>query len=253
MILMDLSDKSMNFGNVYEDETRAASYAKLEFPGTYYLAYRDLPKIIRKYAVGNSGLDFGCGAGRSTRFLRNLGFNTIGVDISRDMVSIARECDPEGIYHVIRDGDLSVLDGSKFDVITAIFTFDNIPTLDRKLKSFTALKNALKDSGVIVHLASSPELYTNEWASFTTAEFTKNSNAKSGDVVSLIMTDVEDRRPVHDVIWYDEAYQETFELAGLEVIEVFKPLGHREEPFEWVNETKIAPWTIYVLRKKIEH
>ena len=36
----------MDFTNVYEDERRADSYAKLEFPGTYYLAYRDLPEII---------------------------------------------------------------------------------------------------------------------------------------------------------------------------------------------------------------
>jgi len=28
-----------------------------------------------------------------------------------------------------------------------------------------------------------------------------------------------------------------------------KPLGEEDEPFEWVNETKIAPWVIYVLRK----
>ena len=32
-----------DFSNVYADAERAASYADLEFPGTYYLAYRDLP------------------------------------------------------------------------------------------------------------------------------------------------------------------------------------------------------------------
>ena len=36
----------MDFANVYEDTRRAAAYANLEFPGTYYLAYRDLPDII---------------------------------------------------------------------------------------------------------------------------------------------------------------------------------------------------------------
>jgi hypothetical protein len=33
----------MDFRNVYEDSKRADAYAKMEFPGTYYLAYRDLP------------------------------------------------------------------------------------------------------------------------------------------------------------------------------------------------------------------
>ncbi len=42
----------MNFHNVYEDAQRAEAYAKLEFPGTYYLAYRDLPEIILHRSKG---------------------------------------------------------------------------------------------------------------------------------------------------------------------------------------------------------
>lgn len=42
----------MDFINVYEDTQRAEAYAKLEFPGTYYLAYRDLPEIIKEHVVG---------------------------------------------------------------------------------------------------------------------------------------------------------------------------------------------------------
>jgi len=40
------------FSNVYEDRTRSEAYASLEFPGTYYLAYRDLPAIICKHVYG---------------------------------------------------------------------------------------------------------------------------------------------------------------------------------------------------------
>lgn len=53
----------MGFSNVYEDGKRAEAYSKLEFPGTYYLAYRDLPKIIRRYVRGRKAIDFGCGTG----------------------------------------------------------------------------------------------------------------------------------------------------------------------------------------------
>ena len=42
------------FENVYEDEERARAYATLQFPGTYYLAFRDLPVLIRRY---NHGLE----------------------------------------------------------------------------------------------------------------------------------------------------------------------------------------------------
>jgi SAM-dependent methyltransferase len=73
----------MKFSNSHEDPKRAEAYAKLEFPGTYYLAYRDLPEIIFEHVRGREALDFGCGTGRSIRFLRKLGFSTVGVDICR--------------------------------------------------------------------------------------------------------------------------------------------------------------------------
>ena len=72
----------MDFINSYEDTARADAYAGLEFPGTYYLAYRDLPRIISDNISGRRALDFGCGTGRSTRFLKQLGFTAIGVDIA---------------------------------------------------------------------------------------------------------------------------------------------------------------------------
>ncbi|HYA64945.1 MAG TPA: class I SAM-dependent methyltransferase, partial [Candidatus Sulfotelmatobacter sp.] len=86
--------REVNFTNCYEDVTRAREYATLEFANTYYLAYRDLPAIFAKYAPGKRALDFGCGTGRSTRFLQELGFSAIGVDISEDMLRIARATDP---------------------------------------------------------------------------------------------------------------------------------------------------------------
>jgi hypothetical protein len=63
------------------------------------------------------------------------------------------------------------------------------------------------------------------------------------------MTDVEDRRPVEDVIWSDKDYQKAFNKAGLELIKTYRPIAKDDEPFSWVNETKISPWVIYVLKR----
>jgi len=87
----------MDFINSYEDVSRADAYATLEFANTYHLAYRDLPAIMSEHVTGTKALDFGCGTGRSTRFLRKLGFNVMGVDISEEMLRIARPLDPSGI------------------------------------------------------------------------------------------------------------------------------------------------------------
>jgi len=86
----------VSFSNVYEDPARASAYGQLEFPGTYYLAFRDLPELIARHVVGRRGLDFGCGAGRSTRFLKRLGFDVLGVDISASMIEQAQSVDPSG-------------------------------------------------------------------------------------------------------------------------------------------------------------
>jgi SAM-dependent methyltransferase len=239
----------MQFDNVYEDQRRADSYAKLEFPGTYYLAYRDLPAIIAKYTKGQTAIDFGCGTGRSTRFLQKLGFRVVGVDIAPDMIAKAREFDRLGDYRLMPDNSLSVLDGKKYDLALSVFTFDNIPTGEQKITLFSELRNALNENGIIVSLVSSPDIYTHEWASFTTKDFPENRSAKSGDIVKIIMTDVEDRRPVEDIIWADDAYRDVYKKTGLKLLETIKPLANENEPFQWVNETKIAPWVIYVLSK----
>jgi hypothetical protein len=52
------------------------------------------------------------------------------------------------------------------------------------------------------------------------------------------------------IIWTDEYYQETYRIAGLEIVKIYKPLAKESEPYKWINETRIAPWTIYVLKKE---
>ena len=239
----------MPFENVYEDSRRAAAYASLGFPGTYHLAYRDLPALYREHARGSRALDFGCGAGRSTRFLKARGFAAIGIDISADMVRLAHERDPRGDYRVIADGDFRALPPRGFDLVQSVFTFDNIPGRDRKVALVAGLGTLLAEDGRLVSLVSSPDIYVNEWASFTTRQFAGNFTAKCGDPVFTVMTDVEDRRPVEDVLWPHEDYLDVYRRAGLEVVAEHRPLGRDDEGIAWVSEMRIAPWVIYVLKR----
>jgi len=238
----------MNFVNSYEDASRASAYATLEFANTYYLAYRDLPAILAEHASGSAALDFGCGTGRSTRLLRQLKFNVTGVDISEDMLSIARATDPSGDYRLVPGDDLSGFAPGTFDLVFSGFTFDNIPAA-AKCKVFCDLQKLLAFNGILVNLVSAPEIYTHEWASFTTRDFPENAASRSGDVVRIIVTDHQDKRPVEDIVCTDDSYRALYRDASLEVIRMIKPLANGDEPYSWVNETRIAPWVIYVLRR----
>jgi len=144
----------VTFTNCYEDGTRAEAYATLEFKNTYHLAYRDIPAILSEHVHGRKGLDFGCGTGRSTRFLRQLGFEVTGVDIAEDMIRKARQLDPSGDYRLILGDDvhgdnLGSFPSGNYDLVLAAFTFDNIPgkNNDNKLRILRDLGRLLKREG----------------------------------------------------------------------------------------------------------
>ncbi len=210
----------MTFANCYEDGTRADAYATLEFKNTYHLAYRDLPAILGEHVRGRRSVDFGCCTGRSTRSLRQLGFEVTGVDVAEEMIRKARELDPSGNYRLIESNDvpgddLRSLQSRSYDLALAAFTFDNIVGRDNKARILRDLGRLLNLDGKLVMIVSRPEIYTREWASFSTKDFPENQTAKSGDKVRIIVTDHADPRPVEDILWTDEGYHDVFEDAQL--------------------------------------
>ncbi|GLH72776.1 hypothetical protein GETHLI_12780 [Geothrix limicola] len=79
------------------------SYARLAYRGL--IAWperlqREAPLFQRVLGAAPSKrvLDLGCGSGDHTRFLKALGFDVTGVDLSESQVEAARAADPEGRY-----------------------------------------------------------------------------------------------------------------------------------------------------------
>lgn len=213
-MLLSVLEMNRDFLNVYGDAERAKAYADPGFPGTYYLGFRDLPGLVERHVQGTMALDFGCGTGRSTRFLRSLGFDVVGVDISQPMLS-----------------------------------FDNVPSAEERIALFAGMGGLLSPAGRMIHLISVADLYVNEWTSFSTRDFPENAYAKSGELVHIVMLDVPDRRPVEDVLWSDADYQAQFAAADLNLLETHRPLGRRSDPYPWVTERRVSPWAVYVLEK----
>ena len=173
----------MSTANQYNDAARADAYARLGIVNRYYLAYRDLPRLFAKYEASGSALDYGCGTGRSTRFLRDHGFSVVGVDIADEMIAKAREKDPYGEYHVIVPGDLRNFPDNKFELVLSEMPFDNMSTEDEKVRTLVEMSRVLKPGGMKILVAASRDLYLHEWVSWSSADFPENQNAKSGDPV----------------------------------------------------------------------
>jgi SAM-dependent methyltransferase len=142
---------------------------------------------------------------------------------------------------------VGVLPAGGSDLVLSVFTFDNIPSQEKKVALFQGLKRLLRDGGRIVSLVSSPDIYVNEWASFSTRDYPANRDARCGDKVLIVMLDVADRRPVEDILWTDEGYRDVYARAGLKLVETYRPLGKPDDGPAWVSETAIAPWVVYVL------
>jgi ubiquinone/menaquinone biosynthesis C-methylase UbiE len=69
-------------------------------------------------ASGRATLDLGCGEGRFARALAADGHHVTGVDVSPELVELARDADPDGTYDVADAEELPFDDGS-FDLVVA--------------------------------------------------------------------------------------------------------------------------------------
>ncbi|MCW3784563.1 class I SAM-dependent methyltransferase [Defluviimonas sp. CAU 1641] len=230
----------------HDYEKHAGAFADLEMQGTQYLAFRDIPTLIGEHAGSvASVLDYGCGAGRSTRFLKRLGYDAIGVDISQDMLRQARSKDEAGQYYHVPSGRLPFGDFA-FDLIFASYVFLEVSRIEEIENILKELKRVLKKDGIIILVTSSTEATEGNWVSLSYAFPENDKTLQSGDTVKLLIQGID--VVLYDYFWTEEDYIGAAERAGLGLAKLHKPLGSPDEGIEWRDETKMSPIAIYVLR-----
>jgi SAM-dependent methyltransferase len=96
---------------------------------------------------GRRILDLGCGAGRTTHYLHEIGADVVGVDISPSLIRIAKQRAPQIDY---REGNAESLDfdAESFDAV--LFSFNGLDCLypkDRRLKVMREVRRVLCAEG----------------------------------------------------------------------------------------------------------
>jgi ubiquinone/menaquinone biosynthesis C-methylase UbiE len=230
----------------------SSQYSKLKIENSYFLAFRAAAELLEKHRnIGTNLLDFGCGTGRSTRFLKTLGFEAIGVDISQDMLRKAQQVD-QGDYCWIDSKEIPFSEQS-FDVIFQSFVLLEYSSLPQMIETFEEFNRVLCDDGIAMIVTGSEDYYRYNWLSFKMGDSDEKKHDETQSITSGSKVKVSIRGTdivLFDYFWTDTDYQQVFQKSGFDVIETVKPLAQGNEPFEWVNECEFPCWTIYVLKKQ---
>lgn len=221
--------------------------------GTTWLAFRDLSSLFKQFVPGGNGIDYGCGSGRSTRFLSSLGLNPVGVDISDAMLSQAKSIDKSQgqshHYEKINSGQIPISDKT-CDFVFSSFVFLVIPSKEEMSVIVKDMHRVLKDKGAVIIATGSEKMHapTMKWVSYET-DFEENRTLESGSIAKVKIKEV--GAEFYDFNWLDEDYQEVFKKNQFVVAEKLSPLGKPEDEFPWKDELLHSPYYIYVLKKQL--
>jgi ubiquinone/menaquinone biosynthesis C-methylase UbiE len=266
------STKNHSVQNQNNYKLDAVTHGELGLNSTLFLAYRDIPELLKKNLFSTSSktqyrlLDFGCGAGLSTEIFSKIFKNSghaveiHGVDICEENLVLARKRIPAGQFHKIEPGKSIDWLGT-FDIIVCNFVLLEHPYKEM-LTILNKIQPILDDSGVLIVTNCTSKAYkrSNRWYSF-------NSDFQENDctVIKNGKPKIEEDHPVKvQVSSYDSgasfcffdfyhsgrAYRNAYESNGFKLQETHKPMGKQTDGLKWKDEVSFSPYKIHVLKKE---
>lgn len=114
----------------------------------WYVSLRDLIFYYTlKYAEGRTLLDAGCGTGKNMEYLNAKGYETYGIDISKDAIKF---CKKRGVKNIqLANVDNIPFEKESFDTIIATDVLGMLKDNDIK-KSLSEFKRVLKSKGLLI-------------------------------------------------------------------------------------------------------
>lgn len=232
--------------NLYNNNSWSTvkKYHPKHMAGTSVLCYRDLPFLIRKYAMGTKALDFGCGTGFSTNLVTELNFDTIGVDISERMLSEGRIFNPGLDLRQIEINSLP-FENKCFDLVLSTFVLFDIPNMALLIEYLKEARRVLKPDGVLIACTGSEHLHVNNWLTIE-HDVEKNSQVKPGEMYESYSKELD--TTFFDVFYTHQNYVTAFTESGLVIEELHQSLGKISDDINWHTEWKLPPYSTYVCR-----
>jgi ubiquinone/menaquinone biosynthesis C-methylase UbiE len=126
----------------------------IKFYEDFSSLYDKEKRVFEKYYADCTGirvLDIGCGGGRITRVLKDMGCSVTGVDVSADMVRSAQEKHSDIVFMVMDAVKLKFPDESFDDVWFSFNGLDFIFPKDSRIKALKEIYRVIKPGGKFVY------------------------------------------------------------------------------------------------------
>lgn len=110
-----------------------------------------LVSLLKKYGVEDGlVLDMGCGTGAMTRYLDAHGYDMTGIDVSEEMLTIAKEKSSSDILYLLQDMREFELYGTMRAAVSICDSMNYILEEDDLLQVFSLVNNYLDPGGIFI-------------------------------------------------------------------------------------------------------
>jgi ubiquinone/menaquinone biosynthesis C-methylase UbiE len=190
---------------------------------------------------GKSILDYGCGTGTFSRFLHSKGAIVTGVDVSENMIEVAKKNNPDGIsYYAISSGALDFLPANSFDFVVSNFVLCTISSREEILLILHQINRVLKKDGSFIFMNSNWD--KSNGREFISFKLDHCKNLISGCPITAI---IKSDPPIslYDFFWSMEDYRRMLMEAGFKV-NLFREEIAKSDDVDWMDERRFPPYYV---------
>ncbi|MBS0635591.1 MAG: class I SAM-dependent methyltransferase [Verrucomicrobia bacterium] len=183
-----------------------------------------LPYAAWMKAVGNveglEVLDLACGSGYSSRLLAQQGAKVTGIDVSPEMIALARQRSQNICYHVM-DCAKAFTMGRTYDMVTAAFLFNYAATYESLVQMMKNAALHLEKGKRLVALTVPPDPIVTRQPNASHSSHWLDEPYKDGSRFRLTIYDLEGTEVCgfDNVHWSQDTYERALREVGFNDIE----------------------------------
>lgn len=210
--------------------------------GTGYLAYRDIPSLIKLHQISlDKILDLGCASGRSTVFLKKLTDTVYATDISQYAISlIKRNITHRAFINNLED----CYDNSPYNSIFSFFTFLHLTTKDEIMNEYKRCFNSLERGGHLVIVNPNENLFNKKYES---VECNNIKNYEDGMSFKIKLKNI--NCEIENCYWSYSTLVDFAFKAGFQLLSTHFPLGKSEDNQSYIEEYFYSPYSYLIFKK----